>query len=240
MKKIVLMISMCLMAMVLASCNYYHEEEFTHGDFIYATDKDGFNSIISLTEEAKEKEVLVIPDYLDGKPVRIGATSVMGTLSGNIISENVKKIFVLMSEERNTVSLRIESIPNLEKVIQIGEHGFGVVGLTQNNTSYKGMFWAPLSTDINNRQHFYANVIYDYNYDIEQDYYWIDDYDDELISYTPEEPAREGYSFDGWYKEKDGINKWDFANDKVLPKIYDEDGTYHYQETRLYAKWILN
>ncbi|QNU65658.1 InlB B-repeat-containing protein [Ruminiclostridium herbifermentans] len=42
----------------------------------------------------------------------------------------------------------------------------------------------------------------------------------------PQIPTYEGYIFDGWYKEADCINKWDFTTDRVT------------SETILYAKWI--
>ena len=50
---------------------------------------------------------------------------------------------------------------------------------------------------------------------------------DAVIS-APAAPAREGYDFDGWYKESGLTNKWDFASDKVTENI------------TLYAKWIAN
>jgi hypothetical protein len=52
--------------------------------------------------------------------------------------------------------------------------------------------------------------------------------------------------FDGWYKEEECINKWDFDID-ILPDVkYDtvSEGMYAgqerevYQETIIYAKWI--
>jgi len=41
----------------------------------------------------------------------------------------------------------------------------------------------------------------------------------------PEDPTREGYTFGGWYTDKDGYNKWDFE-DKVFKGF------------NLYAHWI--
>lgn len=39
------------------------------------------------------------------------------------------------------------------------------------------------------------------------------DYDNTISAVTP--PTREGYTFDGWYKEVDCINVWNFTIDKV-------------------------
>ena len=41
----------------------------------------------------------------------------------------------------------------------------------------------------------------------------------------PEAPVEEGWQFEGWYKERECENKWDFSSDKVT------------QNTILYAKW---
>ena len=76
-----------------------------------------------------------------------------------------------------------------------------------------------------------ANVSYHLNYD-ENNYYYIDYYENgEKILYIPPIPVREGYTFEGWYKEIDCTNKWDFDNDVL--QLTDET-----QEIKLYAKWI--
>lgn len=36
----------------------------------------------------------------------------------------------------------------------------------------------------------------------------------------PEDPVRDGYSFDGWYKERELINKWNFDTDTVTDDIW--------------------
>ena len=86
-----------------------------------------------------------------------------------------------------------------------------------------------------------ANISYFYNYENadNEGYYWLDNFDyGTKITYIPPEPTREGYTFDGWYKEEDCINKWDFETDTLPEAILDEEGEPVYQETKLYAKWI--
>lgn len=90
-----------------------------------------------------------------------------------------------------------------------------------------------------------ANVMYySSEYDYQSDYcFFVDDVDGKTISVIPPDPCREGYKFMGWYKEKERINKWNFENDVVPKKKYDENGKYIYMEddkytgTILYAKW---
>ena len=86
-----------------------------------------------------------------------------------------------------------------------------------------------------------ANVSYNYNYNDSPDggYYWIDDYDGEVISFVPPTPSRDGYTFMGWYKESECINEWNFNEDIVPSKEFIEK-EYIYNETTLYAKWKLN
>lgn len=103
-----------------------------------------------------------------------------------------------------------------------------------------------------------GNVSYQYNYEEAPNdgYYWVDNYDNALIEYIPPEPTREGYKFDGWYKEKECINQWDSNSDKTSTSyIYYEEpdegsteeyknfyneyiSTHTYVETKLYAKWV--
>ena len=48
----------------------------------------------------------------------------------------------------------------------------------------------------------------------------------ELVS-EPTDPTRPGYSFDGWYKESDCINAWNFAIYMVTENV------------TIYAKWVI-
>ena len=88
---------------------------------------------------------------------------------------------------------------------------------------------------------FPANISYYLNYEKEgsDGYHWIDDYDyGTKITYIPEAPTREGYTFGGWYKEEECINAWNFEMDTLPEAILDEEGEPVYQETKLFAKWI--
>ena len=66
--------------------------------------------------------------------------------------------------------------------------------------------------------------------DYNNGYYWIDNlkYGDKIIT-KPEDPTREGYTFAGWYLDKEGTQEFDF--DTFVKS--DEDLV-------LYAKWIKN
>ena len=89
-----------------------------------------------------------------------------------------------------------------------------------------------------------ANTSYMFNYEgaPNDGYFFINDFGrGGLIEDTPYEPQREGYTFGGWYKEPECINKWDFAQDKLPEATYDEAGyVTDFMETKLYAAWIQN
>ena len=84
-----------------------------------------------------------------------------------------------------------------------------------------------------------ANVVYDINYENEEyQYHSVDNYKyGSLIEIIPPDPEREGYTFDGWYKESECINKWNFETETLPEEIKDESGSVMFQETALYAKW---
>lgn len=86
-----------------------------------------------------------------------------------------------------------------------------------------------------------ANVIY-YDLLLEENtsqIYFYDFYDDELIDYIPPVPVHEGYTFKGWYKDKDLTEEWDFSVD-IIPGSFIEGITRYYDVTSLYAKFEEN
>ncbi len=68
-----------------------------------------------------------------------------------------------------------------------------------------------------------SQVLFDSQGGSDMDYIIADK--DTLIQ-APDSPTRPGYTFEGWYKEAECINKWDFATEKVASN-----------NMTLYAKW---
>ena len=77
---------------------------------------------------------------------------------------------------------------------------------------------------------FSANVNFDLNYQAEglSKLYRIDNVENDEKITIPPKPARDGYSFTGWYTEQECTNIWDFNES---PSI--EEGS----ELVLYAGW---
>jgi uncharacterized repeat protein (TIGR02543 family) len=206
--------------------------------FIYCCDEEDDNlQIMGLTDKGKEQEYLIIPEKIDGITVaRIGCgngisvraiNEKFGVGHAQLESENLKKVFFI-----NNVTIK---------------EGFG--GKLLNSPLLEGVFFIsekyyrlPVSYSyVYGWNQIISNVSYFYNYDNapNDNYYWIDDYDyGEKISFIPPEPTRACYTFGGWYKESECINKWNFEIDALPSALYGEDNLELYQETKLYAKWI--
>ena len=258
MKRRVKAIAMIMLAIILCfglvACvgEYYPEYESGYFKYVVKTEKDGTKKayILGLTESGLEQTVLIYPEEIDGisvygigydRPIASGHEAV-----GEFRSTNLKKIY----------------FPNMLKETTISNVGISF---------YNGrvIIWNLSEDNVSNRVHggnagavfgynyiineswvkdyfprFIANVSYLYNYEEapNENYYWVDSYDQSIITFIPPEPQRDGYTFDGWYKEAECINKWDFEIDETgkeimldTNKVYDS-----YEGLYLYAKWNKN
>ncbi len=84
-----------------------------------------------------------------------------------------------------------------------------------------------------------ANIAFLFNYEESpnKDYFFVDLLEESAkITKPPYDPKREGYTFEGWYKEPECLNKWNFDTDEVII-TFDGEGNRIYEEIKLYAKW---
>ena len=203
--------------------------------------------ITGLTELGQQQRFLVIPEEIDGvKVYTIGERPLLQMWSSlgsaDICSDKLEKIYIPFSI--SIISGSFRNSPNLIKVFSItGEFVSGLEAPARNY--YTNLAYLNDLTNAAQQIISRANVSYFYNYNIEENYgyYWIDDCDyGSKIEFIPPEPERKGYTFGGWYKEPECINKWNFETD-VLPEErteINEEGEEEvvYQETKLYAKWV--
>ena len=202
--------------------------------------------ITGLTEEGQQQRFLVIPEEIDGvKVYTIGERPLLQMWSSigyaDICSDKLEKIYIPFSTEIISGSFRNSS--NLMKVVSIRDDYY----INGFEYSIKRCYSREVYIERGYTRNCYvmSNVSYFYNYETEENYgyYWIDDWDyGGKIEFIPPEPEREGYTFGGWYKEPECINKWNFETD-VLPEErteINEEGEEEvvYQETKLYAKWL--
>ena len=238
-----IMLTFCV-SISFAGCGLrLYESEY----FIYTV---GYESneigILGLTDKGKEQEYLVIPEIIDEKPVtnldsgpyyskkimeKYGEDATSG-----FKSEKLKKVFIIPQVKVHNGEF-FALATNLIAVFYISND----MKLQENLHHYN--YYYPRSNAIFIRGSKYngANVSYYYNYENAPNdgYYWIDNYGyGEPIEYIPANPIRDGYTFDGWYKESECMNVWNFEADSLPQVQYGKYNREIYQETKLYAKWI--
>ncbi len=199
--------------------------------------------IIGLTDLGKEQEYLIIPETIGNKRVVRITTMIpdlksvksiyKDTIYVNYKSTKLKKVFMPFNI---TAQVGLAYFFGDKEVFYLDNDSDYPYSCFVTNTKGRG---EPFYDFMSGGHKFSANVSYFYNYENAKNdgYYWIDYYAyGEKIEYIPENPTRDGYTFDGWYKESECINKWNFEVD-TLPELQYEEGII-YQETKLYAKWI--
>ena len=217
-----------------------------------------------LSEVGKSKQIIVVPDFIDGKPVTILSAPFWMGYIGQLESENLEVLYFKGTPKCNARGT-FQGCPNLKKIVwlktdledEIIQRCLRTICEGINRQITTVYVCSSLNTiSYRCKDTHPANISYLYNYEgaKNEGYYWVDNFDyGEKIGYVPENPEREGYVFGGWYKEPECVTVWDFNTD-TLPeaKYAEETGSYEdeewhreegeelYQETRLYAKWYKN
>ena len=182
-------------------------------------------AIIDLTEEADQKDRIIIPETIEGKPVV--SVGMAGFMAGYDIGAgaNYTKLYLPKTLQRIIVKAR-EDVAKIFFVEEPNEM-FGA------NTSIKFFTTNEIYEKYNGKEDSFKVEIANIQYVLEDEIYFIDDYRESegSLILEPPVPQKDGYIFEGWYLEKEYINKWDFDNDL---HIYDESQKAMF----LYAKWI--
>ena len=237
---ITILVSTTLMLCACSGCT--RNEEWGYFTVKFYDDRETAY-ITGLTELGKQQRFLVIPEEIDGvKVYTIGERPPLQMWSSigwaDMCSEKLEKVYITSSV--HIVSGSFRNSPNLMKVVSMAG-AFKIESTQFIKTYVSSEEYNNLSS---NSLYYYAfdkaNVSYFNNFETEENYgyYWIDDWDyGGKIEFIPPEPEREGYTFGGWYKEPECINKWNFETDTLPEQKLDEEGREVYQETRLYANW---
>ena len=184
--------------------------------------------ILELTELGKQQERLIIPDYIDNKPVvQIGMVR-FGRNTGIKGGARYKKLYLPI----NTLS-----IPSFDGLYAYHNTKILVINVSDFTFFQKhtGIFYlseylyyeiANISSEPLRETLKIANINYMSNTEV----YFIDDNKNGEVLVKPTDPISDSQIFEGWFTEPEYVNEWDFENDVFHPK---DDGT----TMKLYAKW---
>ena len=244
-------LSGCTLSKILKTPSY--DECIECGDFIYrpkqSEDGDPTEAVIyGLSNAGKEKIGVIIPEEVDG--LKVVAVNGHYWKTG---TDRKIKIFITHSfnlalvggfRPSETISFNIHDSFVSVWGSATSRCNYGPRGSTFSKKYGKYDY----EVFKNNCYAYYANVTYGYNYEAAPylGIYWIDDYNGTTIDFIPPDPFREGYTFEGWYKDEEGTEKWDFEKDIVPEKVVlrpadsAHDVVYEDSNTILYAKWRKN
>ena len=235
----------------LSACREEYLPEYESGYFRYAvrTEKDGNKKayIIGFTKLGEQQKLLVYPKYIEGiKVCGMGYDhhTILGALPvGDFNSAVLEKLFFPENPKEKVIG-------NLGVIFPNAYAFFWDIDGEQNELTFTRDVVYSYDYCIINRggrlsdRRYIANVSYMYNYENTENngYYWVDSYDNDVITFIPPNPERLGYLFGGWYKEPECVNQWNFETDKTGKLLNNEtcENFATYDGTYLYAKWIKN
>jgi len=226
------------------SISSFKNNEFIWEDYVCQMPEDkSYVNISALSEEGKTKKVLMIPQTINGLPVKGLVDKSTYYESGVFESDVLEKIYI-------PIGIYIFEDLFLECSIlkEIYSPGTLINNFKNNNVKiylHNEYIITYILNDYEEIKMFVlsANIVYNINYELHlmENLYVVDNSNyGERIEPLLREPERQGYTFEGWYKETECINKWDYDTDIMPEAIYDENNKEILQETTLYAKWIEN
>ncbi len=240
MKRATLIICLLLICTILltvfASCkkNDLEYEDFKYR--IHYEENNNYVRIVDLTEQGKQKEVLIIPTTIEGIPVKFIEKphwSLFGETSTIWQSTKLKKVFI--PSNINIAECTFDGCSQLKQIFIILGNDDKAVFNTVTFTRMRVDADVLVPKDYYNLNSRFtiikpANINYYFNYKNSDNdgVYWIDNVEqgERILDIPPTEPTRKGWTFGGWYTEPECINKWEFTN--TVP----ENGV------DLYAKWL--
>jgi len=163
--------------------------------------------ILDLTELGKQQEILKIPEYVEGLPVRMvgfHVDTIVSGLSFGINSNNLRKIYIPYSvfyvptwvsstyENLEIIFLGAELLDRANEILQ------GRIVSISNRKQISAEFCSP-------------NIIYRYNFENAPNlgYFWFDKIISDSLYLRPSNPNREGYIFVGWFLDEESTIAWD-------------------------------
>lgn len=234
-KKLLVLITLTfILVALLVGCNSLNYNKvkksiFTEGDYVCLPNENGTVTILELSQQGKEKEVLVIPETIrDMKVVSLGGRIYGGSLTEKeenrfriFSSEKLKKLYILFDLEEQYILYSNEreyigNIINIPNAVIVGPEGFVVkynydgylckgVALTQDRLSLYGE-----TNEYKNGTFLSANVLYCENENDKDEILWFDYVDEEVpAGYLPDFPERNGKIVSWRAKNGEETDTWD-------------------------------
>lgn len=214
------------------------------GDFIYTEwdMSEGEIAIIGLSDEGKEKEILIFPATLDGlKVTQIG--SKFGLKDSGILEIEIATKIYFTNEIVHIATGVVYSKGLTENMIHvfIGSnlplHELFTWKSQLENSKifmYQEYYDFLLSRDMMQENYVPVNVEY---YIDEDTLYFVDNAEGTLVNVIPPIPFKAGYEFAGWFKDTNYNQPFIFDEDIIPMKQFDDENKL-LNITKIYAKWL--
>ncbi len=249
-----------MIACSTSSCSALKYEDFESGNFKYRLYSETPNSadVAFFSQDFLDagEKIAIIPPYVDKKIVNgIGVQIYIGT--SRLYSQTVETLYVPYTInyakdsciQINSLKKMVISSNQLIKYLVENKPKFLIHA--NDNTKYYVSSFAYENENLDkltneqwkNYNIIQANTSFMFNYENSpnDDYFFLDNYEyGKKINNTPYTPIRDAYTFNGWYKERECINAWNFETDTLPKALKDENDVEIYQETKLFAKWVQN
>lgn len=244
-KKFLVFIFITLIVFQINACNNGDSfESVVSGDFIYSkwSMAEEEVSIIGLSDEGLEKETLVFPATIDGyKVTQIGNMAGLKD-SGPLYIKNAINIYFGSNITQVVTSIEYIDIDS-NSIINVYVGGQAVASELYAWTYQYSNIHVYLSeyefSKLMDDEIIYGKFISsNVEYYVDDQIYFIDNVEGETINIIPPIPHKNGYEFVGWFKDELLSQSWNFAEDVVANKIYDENN-YIKNITKIYAKWEI-
>ncbi|MGI6710323.1 MAG: InlB B-repeat-containing protein [Bacilli bacterium] len=243
--KLLRVLIVCFLLLLMSGCRYRYdpykdkvnvvvETDYFYVQLIVKNVKEPRACILELTDLGKEQEILVIPEYVEGLPVRTIGRQEFSTFGWRIISDNLKKVYVPITVT-SILSTAFLDCTNLEELVMLSVpinynmpdlwSTGGQATIILSNPLQENRLIAVLKPENITLP---VNLVFYYNYSDAPNsgYYWFDYITGSNLYVLPNNPEREGYTFKGWYIDEECSIEWD----KVLP-------TSETEILELYALW---
>ena len=242
--KLLQVLIVCFLFLVMSGCRYdpykdkvnvVVETDYFYVQLMIKDVTEPCALILELTDLGKEQEIIVIPEYLEGLPVRWIGRDLWPSIRWGFESENLKKVYVPATVNYIERAAFIKCI-NLEEFVVLSvplgpgnlPNLWSTGGQATIIYSYPLMENRLIAAQKSVGITIPVNLVFYYNYTDAPNsgIYWFDFITGSNLYILPDDPIKEDSTFTGWYIDEECSIEWD----EVLPSSEAEI-------LELYAGW---